>query len=140
MGRVFVSASMSLDGFIAQPDGMSGPLFDWYAAGDVVVDTHAPEGAGGDHFDLTPSSAEVVRRRMDAVGAIVVGRNQFDVAGGWVGGHLLGVPVLVVTHRVPDGWPRGAGRVAARGHPGPRLRDRRRRDGDRPCPGSRRRW
>ena len=29
-----------------------------------------------------------------------------DVAGGWGGRHPMDVPVFVVTHKVPAGWPR----------------------------------
>jgi dihydrofolate reductase len=45
-------------------------------------------------------------RAVDTVGALVVGRRLFDLTGGWGGTHPLGVPVVVVTHKVPDGWPR----------------------------------
>ena len=34
---VITSFSTSLDGFIADPDGHVGPLFDWYQNGDVDV-------------------------------------------------------------------------------------------------------
>jgi len=36
----------------------------------------------------------------------VYGRRTFDVANGWDGRHPTGAPVIVVTHEVPDGWPR----------------------------------
>jgi hypothetical protein len=35
MSKVFYTASMSLDGFIAMPDDEVGPLFDWYFSGDI---------------------------------------------------------------------------------------------------------
>jgi hypothetical protein len=37
MGKVVVQASKSLDGFIADTNDQVGPLFDWYANGDVDV-------------------------------------------------------------------------------------------------------
>jgi dihydrofolate reductase len=40
------------------------------------------------------------------IGAIIYGRRTFDVARGWDGNHPTGAPVIVVTHSVPDGWPR----------------------------------
>jgi dihydrofolate reductase len=43
---------------------------------------------------------------MDMTGALVVGRKLFDLTDGWDGIHPLGCPVVVVTHSVPDGWPR----------------------------------
>ena len=35
MSKVFTHMTMSLDGFIAEPDDQPGELFDWYRAGDV---------------------------------------------------------------------------------------------------------
>ena len=37
MSKVFSHMTMSLDGYIAQPDDQPGELFDWYEAGDVNV-------------------------------------------------------------------------------------------------------
>jgi hypothetical protein len=37
MGKVLSHMTMSLDGYIAQPDDQVGELFDWYEAGDVTV-------------------------------------------------------------------------------------------------------
>jgi hypothetical protein len=37
MGKVFTHMTMSLDGFIADPNDQVGELFDWYGAGDVTV-------------------------------------------------------------------------------------------------------
>ena len=54
MGKVFTHMTMSLDGFIAQPDDMPGELFDWYGAGDVSVPS-ANEG-------VTSTSTRPARR------------------------------------------------------------------------------
>ena len=43
---------------------------------------------------------------MAEAGAFLTGRRTFEVAGGWDGQHPWGVPAFVVTHQVPDGWPR----------------------------------
>ena len=43
---------------------------------------------------------------IDMTGALVVGRHLFDITSGWDGSHPLDLPVVVVTHSVPDGWPR----------------------------------
>ena len=37
MATVVVQAVASLDGFIARPDDLPGPIFDWYEAGDVEL-------------------------------------------------------------------------------------------------------
>ena len=39
MGQVLTHMTMSLDGFIADPDDQVGELFEWYEAGDVSVPT-----------------------------------------------------------------------------------------------------
>ena len=37
---------------------------------------------------------------------MLTGRRTFDRANGWDGQHPFDVPAFVVTHDVPDGWPR----------------------------------
>jgi dihydrofolate reductase len=100
MGKVVSSASMSLDGFIANPDNTVGSLFDWYNSGDIEVST-AVEELG---FTLTPQSAEYWRTWTAGLGALVVGRELFDITDGWRGAHPLGVPVVVLTHEPPANW------------------------------------
>jgi dihydrofolate reductase len=39
------------------------------------------------------------------LGALVVGRKTFDLTKGWGGVHPLGVPVVVLTHRMPADRP-----------------------------------
>lgn len=96
-GQVIASASMSLDGFVAQSDDTPGPLFDWYDAGEVDV----PTAVDGFTFHLTPASAEFWRGWTSRIGALVVGRRLFDLTDGWRGRHPLGAPVVVVTHEPP---------------------------------------
>jgi hypothetical protein len=55
---------------------------------------------------VTPSSAAYLRDIIENAGALVVGRRVFDYTQGWGGSHPVGVPVFVVTHSVPAGWPR----------------------------------
>jgi dihydrofolate reductase len=43
VGKVITQASMSLDGYIADPAGNVGPLFDWYGNGDVEVTGADPD-------------------------------------------------------------------------------------------------
>jgi dihydrofolate reductase len=106
MGKVFTHMTMSLDGFIADPDDQVGELFDWYGAGDVAVAT-ANEGIS---FQVDEASAEMLRELTGNVGALVSGRRLFDIADGWGDNHPVGAPVVVVTHRPPEDaaerWPR----------------------------------
>jgi dihydrofolate reductase len=103
MTKVYTGASMSLDGYISGP-AESGfeHLFKWYGNGDVELPTTHPEMT----FRLTPVSAEHFRNVIDMTGALVVGRRLFDLTDGWGGNHPIGKPVVVVTHSVPEGWPR----------------------------------
>ncbi|MQY05742.1 dihydrofolate reductase family protein [Actinomadura macrotermitis] len=103
MGKVITAASMSLDGYIAGPDESGfDRLFAWYGNGDQVVETAHPELT----WHMTKASAELLRRDIAALGAFVVGRRLFDLTGGWGGSHPFDRPVVVVSHSVPDGWPR----------------------------------
>ena len=101
MGTVNAGAAMSLDGFIADPSGEVGPLFDWYFNGDVEF----PTAGGRWVFKTTEASARHLREIWNSAGALVVGRGEFDKTQAWGGLHPLGVPVFVLTHRPPAGWP-----------------------------------
>ena len=106
MGKVFTHMTMSLDGFIADPNDQVGELFDWYAAGDVTV----PNPNENISFQVDDASAEVLRELTANNGALVAGRRLFDIANGWDDNHPAGAPVVVVTHRAPEDaatrWPR----------------------------------
>jgi dihydrofolate reductase len=105
MTRFVSSASMSLDGFIADDQDGVGALFDWYTAGDIEVGSANRNVS----FRLTAESAEYWRSWTERLGAIVVGRRLFDITDGWGGAHPLGVPVVVLTHQPPTEWsPPGA--------------------------------
>jgi dihydrofolate reductase len=108
MGKVTSGLTMSLDGFIAGPnDGPEHPLgengmrlFDWYGSGD----TEYVVPSGGMTFKVSPQSAEMLFEAFSSIGAIVTGRRTFDITNGWGGRHPLDVPIVVLTHAVPDGW------------------------------------
>ena len=102
MGKVVTEMSMSLDGYVADPDDGVDALHGWYGSGDVET----PVGPDGFSFRTSAASAEVLREALSNSGALITGRRNFDIAGGWGGRHPLGVPVFVVSHSVPDGWPR----------------------------------
>jgi dihydrofolate reductase len=102
MGKVIVTAAVSLDGFVADDSGAVGPLFDYYESGDV-------EMALGDSerlFHVTPATAEYLQRFATAnVACVVIGRNLFDLTNGWNGRPASGDAVFVVTHEAPTDWP-----------------------------------
>lgn len=102
MTKVIVGASMSLDGYICGPDlGSFEQLFEWYAAGDVGIDTANEDIT----MSLTAPSAAEHQALQEELGALVVGRKLFDVTNGWGGRHPQGLPVVVLTHHPPpDPW------------------------------------
>src|SRR5438045_7865775 len=103
MTKVSTGATMSLDGYIAGPE-QSGfdLLFRWYGNGDVEVPSANPDIS----FRLNERSAARFASLIERTGVLVVGRRLFNITNGWGGMHPMGVPVIVVTHSVPDGWPR----------------------------------
>ncbi|WP_053205667.1 dihydrofolate reductase family protein [Jiangella muralis] len=105
MSKVLSHMTMSLDGYIAEPDGSIGELFEWYAAGDVAVDN--PNETV--RFAVDEASAAVLRDLTENVGALIAGRRLFDIADGWGDKHPAGSPVVVVTHHPPEDaaerWP-----------------------------------
>ena len=103
MSNVFTGASMSLDGYISGPAETGFEhLFKWYDAGDVEVTTANPELT----MHMTEVGAEYFRNLIEVTGALVCGRKLFDFTDGWGGTHPLDKPLVVVTHSVPEGWPR----------------------------------
>ncbi len=105
MGKVYSHMTMSLDGFIADPQDGCDELFGWYDAGDVAL----PSGSTDHTFHVDAASADMLGGVMTGAGALVSGRRLFDIAGGWGDRHPVGAPVVVVTHTPPedaDRWPR----------------------------------
>jgi dihydrofolate reductase len=90
MAHVVADMSVSLDGFVAdRKDGVQD-VFAWYGKPQPEQSPGEPAGEAAGM----------------GLGVIVYGRRTFDIAHGWEGRHPTGAPVVVVTHRVPDGWPR----------------------------------
>jgi dihydrofolate reductase len=104
MTKVVAIMSMSLDGHVADATDGVAEVFDWYFSGDVEIPM--PSATSDMTFRVSPPSADHVRGLMAEVGAMLTGRRTFDRAGGWGGQHPWDVPAVVVTHNVPDGWPR----------------------------------
>jgi hypothetical protein len=103
MSKVVALMSMSLDGYVADSDDGVAEVFAWYFnSGDVEFHTG---GADPMTFTVSAPSAEHVRGLVSGLGAMLTGRRTFDKAHGWDGNHAWG-PAFVLTHRIPDGWPR----------------------------------
>ena len=102
MTKVIALMSMSLDGFVADPDDGVAEVFDWYTSGDVEIHTG---GSDPMTFRVSEPSAHHLRGLTSELGAMLTGRRTFDRAEGWGGNHAWG-PAFVVTHDVPVGWPR----------------------------------
>ena len=103
MSKVIAIMSMSLDGYVADRNDGVGEVFDWYF-NSGEVEFHAG-GSDPMTFRVSAPSAEHLRRLWSELGAVLTGRRTFDVADGWGGNHGWG-PAFVLTHQVPDGWPR----------------------------------
>jgi dihydrofolate reductase len=104
MTKVVAIMSMSLDGYVADAHDGVAEVFDWYFSGDVEVSTAS--ATSGMTFRVSPASADHLRGLGAEVGAMLTGRRTFEVADGWGGQHPWDVPAFVVTHHVPEGWPR----------------------------------
>jgi dihydrofolate reductase len=104
MGTVVADMTMSVDGFIADPDDGVAPLFEWYSEGDVEF-TFPGDGM---QARVSKASAQHLERVVSELGALVTGRRLYDVAHAWSGSHPAGVPVFVVTHTPPEAAPSGS--------------------------------
>ncbi len=102
MGSVGIGFSMSLDGFIAGPNDEVDRLFQWYFTGN----TERTVSSGDQDFKMSSDGAEFIEGAARSVGALVTARRTFDVAHAWGGKHPMDVPIVVVTHRVPQEWVR----------------------------------
>ncbi len=103
MTKVIAIMSMSLGGYVADSEGGLAEVFDWYFhSGDVEFN------AGGSDpmtFRVSEPSAKHLRELFSSLGAVLTGRRTFEVAQGWGGNHAWG-PAFVLTHQIPEGWPR----------------------------------
>ncbi|MGH3315375.1 MAG: dihydrofolate reductase family protein [Nocardioidaceae bacterium] len=97
MSSVVMHNVVSVDGFIADEKDDVGPLFEWYANGDVEM--------GNGMAKVSQASADYFEPTLDDIGVLVVGRHVFDMTNGWEGNPPAGEHIVVVSHRPrPDGW------------------------------------
>ncbi len=104
MTKVIALMSMSLDGYVADPNDGVDEVFDWYFSGEVEI--RMPDATSDMTFRVSPASADHIRGLMAEVGAMLTGRRTFEVADGWGGQHPWNIPAFVLAHDVPEGWPR----------------------------------
>ncbi len=93
--------SMSLDGFIAEPNEDPGRLHEWWPTGADADDK-------GNSGRLVGVNGQVVDEFV-ATGAVVAGRGTFEPARGWGGDHHDGVSIFIFSRREPgldiSEWP-----------------------------------
>jgi dihydrofolate reductase len=98
MGVIRLDMTISLDGYVTGPrDSMDDPmgvggfrLFNW-------LDRREDPGPSGQVYAETMASA-----------AVISGRRTYEHARRWQGDHHDGVPIFILTHKVPDEPPPGS--------------------------------
>lgn len=105
-GKIVSHMTMSVDGYIADPNDDVGELFDWYSSGNVAVESANPRVG----FKVHETNLGPLQHSLHDCGALIAGRRLFDITRGWGDQHPIGVPVIIVTHEPPDDakskWPR----------------------------------
>lgn len=116
MASVFVDVGVSLDGFIAGPNGRPGnPLGD---GGTRIHEWVYPLAVFHERMGLAggvrSADDEVVRAVFARTGAYVMGRRMFDEGEvGWPEEAPFRAPVFVVTHQAREPWVRKGGTTFA---------------------------
>lgn len=100
MGKVTTGFSMSLDGFIAGPNDEVDRVFKWYFSGENDQEI----ASGNQVYKMSEEGADMLRGASQMAGVLVTARRTFDVAQAWGGKHPMNVPVVVVTHQIPQEW------------------------------------
>lgn len=100
MSNVIAGFSMSLDGFVADTDDSVEHVFKWYSAGG----TDAEVMIGRNAVKMSREGAAYIEEGGRGAGVLVTARRTFDLAHAWGGRHPMDVPMVVVTHTVPEEW------------------------------------
>jgi dihydrofolate reductase len=99
MSAVVVAMSMSLDGYVAQPNDDPGVLHEWMFR----------DGADAPGEGMSGPDKEQLDELRDSSGAMISGRRLWDLTHGWAGSHpFAGITLFVVSHDVPDAAPSGS--------------------------------
>jgi dihydrofolate reductase len=101
--RVIANLAMSIDGFIADPDGGCDDLFGFYDSG--ATEFRIADGWPAFHMD--EPSATLFREAVARTGCHIMGRDLYDMTNGWGGHPGNDAPIVVVTHQAPDEHPEG---------------------------------
>jgi dihydrofolate reductase len=103
MTKVIANLAMSIDGFIADPDGGCEELFGFYDNGGtelVLADGWPP-------FHMDEPSRTLMQEAVARIGCHVMGRDLYDLTNGWNGHPGNEAPIVVLTHTPPDSTPDG---------------------------------
>jgi dihydrofolate reductase len=60
--------------------------------------------SGDNKFEMSAEGAEFIEEASRGAGVLVTARQTFDIANAWGGKRPMGVPMVVVTHTVPEEW------------------------------------
>ena len=89
--------SMSLDGFVADPEQNPDRLHEWVFP-----------GADAGDFEAAVARLQGVNRQIYdefmSTGAVIAGRGTFEPAGGWGGDHHDGVPIYILSRSPAPAW------------------------------------
>ena len=101
MGKVTADISMSLDGFITDPDASVGS----------ALEGHDPGRLHDWRFDAkTDTDAAIVDEIYQSTGAVLIGKRMFDVGfEPWGDPPPFGMPVFIVTHEAREPLPMKGG-------------------------------
>lgn len=100
MSKVTAGFSMSLDGYVADANDGVENVFKWYSTGN----TDAEYTIGDATFTMSAEGAAYIKEAGQVAGVLVTARRTFDLANAWGGRHPMDVPMVVVTHRIPEEW------------------------------------
>lgn len=100
MTKIMAGFTMSLDGFVADPNDDVSLIFKWYSAGDVTFPLDGTDRV----FRVSQASADYLRAAWSTLGAIVTGRRDFAVSNAWGGKALMDLPTFIITHHPPQEW------------------------------------
>ena len=100
---VIANLAMSVDGFIADPDGGCDDLFGFYDNGS----TELRVADGWPAFHMDEPSLTLFKDAVSRVGCHVMGRRLYDMTNGWGGHPGNEAPIVVLTHTRPERTPEG---------------------------------